>query len=88
MFKEMVVVFKDKKSREIQTFVNIEGHGARLELSQFMSLVAENYGSPVSTITRKGLLDGLLTAAQKATHQMKSKTREVAAVNLEAEKKG
>lgn len=86
MATETVIVFKDKKSREIRTFVNLEGHGAGMELEAFIDLVAELYGSPATTMTRAGFLKSLQDAAARAVRQMKSQTREVAAVTLEAKK--
>ncbi len=80
-----VIVHKDRKSREIQTYVNLEGLGARTELAYFISLMAEFYGNPVSTMTRRGHLDGLLGAADQAILHMKEQTKEVAAINLGSE---
>lgn len=87
MTGEQVIVYKDKASREIHTFVHLAGHGARVELSQFISLLAEAYGSPTLTMTRKGLLEGLQEACEAVVLDMKRKTVGVAAVNLEPEVK-
>jgi hypothetical protein len=83
MAKETVIVFKDNKSREIHTYVSLEGHGARMDVKDFISLVSELYGSPAFTFSKQGLLEGLLEASDQAIFQMKSQTREVAAINLE-----
>lgn len=80
---ETVVVFKDQLSRQIHTYVNLEGHGARMSIEDFISLVAELYGSPATTLTKKGLLQKLQSASEQAIYQMKSKTLAVAAINLE-----
>lgn len=77
--KETVIVFKDALSREIKTFVNPSGHGAKMDLSDFLSLLSEHYGSPVTTLTKKGHLAALNQAAEKAILEMKSKTAAVAA---------
>lgn len=84
---ETVVVFKDQKSREIRTYINLEGHGAAMEVQDFIHRVAELYGSPATTLTRAGLLAGLQAAADRAIYEMKAATKEVAAVNLEPGKK-
>lgn len=80
---ETVIVYKDKKTREIRTFVHLEGHGARMSVQDFVSLVAELYGSPATTMTKKTFLSRLLTASDSAIYKMKAQTKEVAAVNLE-----
>lgn len=77
------IVFKDKKSREIKTYVNLEGHGASMEITQFISLVAELYGSPASTMRKKTFLDRLNLATHQAIMEMKSQTREIAALSIE-----
>ena len=79
---EKVVVFRDRHERKIHTYVNHCGHGANMDLKDFISLVAELYGSPATTMTRSGLLEGLQEAAAKAIHHMKAQTREVAALNI------
>lgn len=84
---ETVIVIKDTKTRQIHTFVNLEGFGARVSIPDFISLVAEYYGSPATTMTRKGFLAGLQAAAEKAVYHMKGETKAVAAVNLEPEVK-
>lgn len=84
---DTVVVFRDRKAREIKTYVNLDGHGAQVDLVDFLSLVSEFYGSPASTMTRKGHLAHLLKSAEQAITHMKGHTREVAAVNLEPQPK-
>lgn len=83
MNNSVVVVHKDRKSREIKTYVDVEGHGAAMSLQDFISLLVEHYGSPATTMTRAGLLDGLQRAMDLALYEMKSKTKEVAAINME-----
>ena len=80
---EKVIVFKDRESREIHTYVDADGHGARMDVQAFISLVADFYGSPVTTLTRSGHLEGLRLAAEQAIRHMKAQTKEVAAVNVE-----
>lgn len=76
--KEMVIVFRDREKRSIGTFVNAEGHGARMEIDQFISLVAEEYGNPASTLTIKSHETKLKAAVQEVIAHMKDKTREIA----------
>lgn len=83
---ETVIVFKDIQSREIRTYVHLDGHGAEMTVTDFVSRVAELYGSPALTLTRAGLLAGLQAAAAQTIYEMKSATKEVAAVNLSPEK--
>ena len=83
MNEEQVIVFKDKKSRQIETYVSLDGHGARVDVKDFIAMCAELYGSPATTMTRAGLKQGMLEACEKAIRMLKSSTREVAAVNLE-----
>ncbi len=86
MAGETVIVFKDKRSREIQTYVNMEGHGARVEVPHFVALLAEAYGSPATTMTRSTFAKRLLESMDEVILQMKASTVEVAAINLEPEK--
>jgi hypothetical protein len=86
MKNETVIIFKDKKSREIQTYINLDGHGARLSVHDFISLVCEQYGSPVSTFKRVTHLEKMIDSAHKVIKDIKEKTREIAAVNIEPPK--
>lgn len=83
MENEIVVIFKDKKSRQIQTYVNLSGHGAKVSIEDFLKLVCEAYGSPATTIKRQTHLEKILDASQVVIREMKIKTREVAAINME-----
>lgn len=83
MENEMVVIFKDKKSRQIQTYVNLDGHGAKVSIEDFIGLLCEYYGSPASTFKIKTHLQRLLDASELVVKEMKLKTREVAAINME-----
>lgn len=83
MENEMIVIFKDKKSRQIQTYVNLDGHGAKVSIEDFIGLLCEYYGSPASTFKRKTHLQRLLDASELVVKEMKLKTREVAAINME-----
>lgn len=83
MSQQVIVVFKDKRSREIKTYVNLDGHGAQATVEDFISLIAELYGSPVSTLTKAGFQKRLLQASEQAIRHLKAQTKEVAAVNLE-----
>lgn len=83
--KEFVIVFKDRKSRAIETFVNVDGHGARLDLDAFLSLIAESYGNPSTTLTTKGHAAKLRVAALMVIEHMKEKTREIAAAQFPAD---
>lgn len=87
MENEIVVIFKDKKSRQIQTYVNLSGHGAKVSIEDFIKLVCEAYGSPATTMKRKTHLERMLDASQSVIREMKTKTREVAAINMEPAKK-
>lgn len=78
-----VIVFKDKKSRQVLTYVNIDGHGAQVSIEDFVSLLAETYGSPATTFTKKAFAKALQDAAEQVVRQMKSQTKEIAAVSLE-----
>lgn len=82
--KEIVIVFKDRKSRAIETFVNVDGHGARMELSEFLGLLAEAYGNPTTTLSIKGHEKRLNDAAAGVVQHMKEKTREIAAAQFPA----
>lgn len=84
--KEEIVVFKDKKSRAIETFVHVKGHGARMSLNEFIELLAESYGSPATTMRRASHLGGLKAAAAEVIHHMKAQTVQVATKNLENKK--
>lgn len=85
--KEIVIVFKDRKSRAIETFVNTDGHGARMDLDAFMSLVAEAYGNPATTLTMKSHEAKLKVASVLVVQHMKEKTREIAAAQFPADQK-
>jgi len=84
--REMVVVFRDTKKRQIDTYVNLGGHGARISVSDFLSKVADAYGNPASTMTIKSHADRLKAAAEVVITEMKASTREVAAINMQEEK--
>jgi hypothetical protein len=79
---EKVVVHKNRQTGDIETYVNIDGHGARCDLDDFMRLVADIYGSPAMTMTKKGHVQKMQAASQQAIREMKKKTREVAAMNV------
>lgn len=81
--KEVVIVFKDKKSRQIKTFVNLEGHGAEMPIQDFISVLCERFGSPATTLTRAALLSKMQTSCDQVIFEMKNQTREVAGINLE-----
>lgn len=83
-----VVVFKDKRSREIKTYVNLTGHGAQMSAEDFIKLVAERFGNPALTFTNKSLTEGLLTASAEAIRHMKAQTLEVAAMTIEPKRSG
>lgn len=83
--EDHLVIFRDKKARLIHTYVNLEGHGAKIELEHLMSLVAEFYGSPFSTLTKKGHEAKLKEALDKAIFHVKAQTREVASMNIQHE---
>lgn len=85
MYKDAdsVVIFKDKNTREILTYVNFDGHGASMDIKQFVLLVSELYGSPTSTMTRKRFAEKLMIATDQAIRHMKHATKEIAAINLE-----
>lgn len=78
-----VVVHKDKETREIKTYTRLDGLGAEMALPDFISLMAEKFGSPAMTMTRAMLLKKLQDAAHAAIMDMKMATKEVAAINLE-----
>lgn len=80
---EFVIVYKDKKAREVQTFVNLDGMGAKVSIHDFLSKICEMYGSPMTTMKRKTHLEKLLACANEVIYDMKMQTREVAAINLE-----
>lgn len=80
--KEIVIVFKDRKLRSIETYMNLEGHGARVEIGEFISLLAEAYGNPTMTVTKKGHEDRLKVACAAVIRQMKQQTREIAAAQF------
>lgn len=81
--EEAVVVFRDKKERKIETYVRLSGHGARVELGEFIAMMAEAYGNPTLTFTVGGHEHALKVAALEVIQKMKASTREVAAINLE-----
>jgi hypothetical protein len=80
---ETVIVFRDKKAREIRTYINLEGHGASMPLEDFVSLMCELYGPVWSTMSAASLAAGMQEAAQAAVRQMKKQTGQVAAINME-----
>ena len=84
--EEIVIVFKDKKSRTIETFVDMNGHGARVTVSEFMQMVSDKYGSPTTTLTQKSHEAKLQQAAELVIADMKASTSAIAAVQLEAPK--
>lgn len=79
---EKVIVFRDRKSREIHTFVTMEGHGARIDLKEFLSLLSEEYGSPASTMRKKSHEKRLKDAANQVLRGMKIKTAAIAGVKF------
>ena len=83
MNKETIIIFKDKKSREIKTFVNLDGHGVEISIEDFLSLVCETYGGVASTIKRETHLQRMIEASVIVVLELKSKTKEVAAINME-----
>lgn len=82
MNKEKVIVFKDRKSRAIETYVDIDGHGARIEIDAFIGLLAEVYGNPMVTFTIKGHEAALKAAAAEVVRHLKQQTREIAAAQF------
>jgi hypothetical protein len=82
MGKEVVIVKRDKKARAIRTFVSVKSLGAEMELQDFVAALADGYGSPFATLTRRGLLEGLQNAANQVIRDMKLQTTEVAAVSV------
>lgn len=81
--KDFVIVFKDKKSRQIETFASLDSIGAKMSIYDFISLVNDLYGQAVTTMTRAQHLEKLLAATDEAIYQMKAQTREIAAINME-----
>jgi hypothetical protein len=81
---EKVIIHKDAASREIQTYVGCDGHGARMDLGEFLELVADLYGSPFATLTKASHLAQLKRAAGLACEQLKAKTAAVAALSRPA----
>lgn len=81
--KEVVIVFKDKNTREIKTYVNLDGHGAEVTVSDFVSLLCERFGNPATTLTRAALLSKMQKSCEQVIFEMKNQTREVAGINLE-----
>lgn len=77
-----IVIFKDKKSRTIKTYVNLDGHGASMEVKKFIEFVGEMYGSPAMTLTKRAFQERLSIAADEVIKQMKDAAREVAAVSV------
>lgn len=82
MSREKVIVFKDRNSRAIETYVDLDGHGARTELDAFIGLLAEAYGNPMVTFTIKGHEAALKAAAAEVIAHMKQQTREIAAAQF------
>jgi hypothetical protein len=80
--KEIVRVVKDKKSGDIRTWVNYENMGAERELEDFIRLICERYGNPFTTMTVKGLTEGMVNAAKAEIEEMKRATIAVASENL------
>lgn len=82
MNKEKVIVFKDRESRAIETYVNLGGHGARTGLDTFISLLAEAYGNPMVTFTVKSHEAALKVAAAEVVRHLKQQTRAIAAAQF------
>lgn len=81
--QNFIIVHKDNKNRSIETYASLHDIGARMSIKDFLSLVNDIYGQPTTTMTRAQHLQRLLDSAEKAIYQMKSQTREIAAINME-----